>query len=681
MKQEEMLKKIQKTAEDIPAPSSLEPEQMMKRLQEEERKNRFSPIRYGAAAAALLAVVLLAGIPGIVKPENQRAGSGTEITQGKGMGQTNQAAPGEPEQQLEAGGNEEKGSEEPDEENGNYLASSYEQIYDLIQKQAGEWDRGGGADVIKYEMAVEDGISQSPLAGMLPRPGGTPELQSGETTGTEGGVFETEAGYSGTNVQVMGVDEGDVVKTDGTYLYVMSGQTGTVQIIKANGAKIEKAGLIPDTSTVSGAKSIEEFYVDGNRLSVIRRDYGSGSTVVETYDIKDPADPKLLGSVSQDGSYMTSRRNGTYIYLFTRYSADFRAKKQEIERYVPKVDGKVIPLNYIYIPEEHPGIEYLVVSAVDMRDPGQAVQSKAVYSGGEYFYVSQENIYIGNGAYDYKADQYDYTELLKFEYKDGRVRFRAHGNVDGFINDQFAMDEYQGNLRVVTTLSHQSGKTTNSLQILDQKLKKIGEVEDLAPGEQIYSARFMGDTAYFVTFRNMDPLFSADLSDPRKPKILGELKITGFSEYLHPFGEGLLLGIGKEIHPESGNFKGLKLSMFNTEDPSDVREHDKTVEPSYEYTPAWDQHRAVLVSVKENIIGFAVNRYNKEKRTWSNQYVVYSYENGEGFIKQLEFDLEENGNADLARGVFIGEWLYVTEENRVTSFDLAHFKRFGDVKF
>ena len=127
-----------------------------------------------------------------------------------------------------------------------------------------------------------------------------------------------------------------------------------------------------------------------------------------------------------------------------------------------------------------------------------------------------------------------------------------------------------------------SGNSTNSLLVLDENLKVIGEIEDLAPGEQIYSARFLGDTGYFVTFRNMDPLFSVDLTNPKKPKILGELKITGFSEYLHPYDDNLLLGIGREISPDKGNFKGLKLSMFDISNPKNVTEIQKIVEKSYE---------------------------------------------------------------------------------------------------
>lgn len=676
MKQEEMLDKIRKSADSVPTPAGLEPEQMMKKLDERNDYKKGSSTKagsngttgskagknsskriwgYGGLAAAVLAVCVLTQLPGRITVPGGEAPANEEML-----------PPREPQKENQLSASDEEAL---------YLASSYEELYDQIQK----YERILNTGVI-YDAGV-DGVSPGlgAMAGAAPTEAGmAPDVPKLETVTAETGA---ESGFSGTNIQVQGVDEGDLVKTDGTYIYVSSGDRGKIQIIRAQGEKLETAGIIPDTSTVNGAKTIEEFYINGAYISVIRLDYSAGVTTIETYDLNDPKEPKLLGTVSQDGYYNTSRRNGDYIYLFTDYYAEVEAKKDEIERYVPKVGGAVIPLNCIYLPDQPCGYSYLVASSVDMKKPDRAVQSKAVYAEGDHFYVSRDNIYIGNTSYDYKADQSDYTELMKFSYEDGTIRFRAHGNVDGYLNDQFSMDEYDGNLRLVTTLSHQSGQQTNSLIILDSKLEKMGEIEDLAPGEQIYSARFMGDIAYFVTFRNMDPLFSADISDPRNPKILGELKITGFSEYLHPYADGLLLGIGREIDPDTGNFKGLKLSMFDINNPSDVTEKDKTVESSFEYSPAWDNHKAVVISADKNLIGFAAEVYDRGSRNWSDQYVVYSYEEGGGFTRRLFFELEKEKDQSQIRGIYIGEWFYVVEEDKVTVFDMAHFREFGSLKF
>lgn len=681
MKQEEMLEKIRRSAETIQTPPDLEPESMMRKLNGEKRpsgrgKYKRAAYRYGGLAAAVLAVCIVAGMPrkAVVTGTGSQAEAGNDFAAPQTTAAREETGMPETAQLEEAAGPEEQ----------KYQASSYDDIYDVIRKQAQEWECAGGIPLPRMEV-LEDGAAPAGIrndaatAGTGGIPSASAPLKE-IVTQEDAGVIQNTAEYSGTNVQVEGVDEGDIVKTDGTYIYVASGGQGTIQIIEPDGAKMKKMGLIPDTSTVSGPKSIEEFYVNGNLLSVIRKDYYQNSTVLETYDLADPEKPELSGSVTQDGYYRASRRSGDYIYLFTEYTADTGAKKREIERYIPKVEGKIIPLDCIYLPEHPEGIGYLVASSVNMKSPDEAVQSKAIYSGGNNFYVSLENIYIGNQSCDYKAEQYDYTELLKFSYTEGKIRFRAHGNVDGYLNDQFSMDEYEGNLRLVTTLSHQSGNSTNSLTILDEKLKKIGRIEDLAPGEQIYSARFMGDTAYFVTFRNMDPLFSADLSNPQDPKILGELKITGFSEYLHPYGDGLLLGIGREVSPATGNFKGLKLSMFDTGDLSDVKETGKMVEPSYEYSPAWSNHKSVVISQSRNLIGFPADVYDSDKREWSSQYVVYSYEK-DGFKRRLAYELDTDVNFENARGLFIGDWFYVVEENRITSFDMAHFNKFGQMEF
>ncbi|WP_215699857.1 beta-propeller domain-containing protein [Clostridium sp. MCC353] len=672
MKQEEMLDKIRKSADSVPTPAGLEPEQMMMRLEEYKgrngrlgKNNRKRIWGYGGLAAAVLAVCVLARFPSRTMAPAGEAPANEEMLPPKETQKGHQTS---------AAGDI---AVEPEDEEALFLASSYEELYDQIQ----EYNRILNTDII-VDAGVDTVFPGTGVAdgGIIREEEMSHDVPKLESVTSETGA-SAESGFSGTNIQVQGVDEGDLVKTDGIFIYVSAGDRGKIQIIRAKGEKMELAGTIPDTSTVSGAKTIEEFYINGAYVSVIRMDYSAGTTILETYDLNNPKEPKLLGTVSQDGYYNTSRRNGDYIYLFTDYYAEVEAKKEEIERYVPKVGGSVIPLNCIYLPDQPGGYSYLVASSVDMKKPDQAVQSKAVYTEGDHFYVSRNNIYIGNTSYDYKADQSDYTELMKFSYEDGTINFRAHGNVDGYLNDQFSMDEYEGNLRLVTTLSHQSGSQTNSLIVLDSKLKKMGEIEDLAPGEQIYSARFMGDTAYFVTFRNMDPLFSADLSDPENPKILGELKITGFSEYLHPYTDGLLLGIGREINPDTGNFKGLKLSMFDINQPSDVTEKDKTVESAFEYTPAWDNHKAVVISAEKNLIGFAAEEYDRDRRKWFNRYVVYSYEEGQGFTRRLTYELEKERDQSQTRGIFIGEWFYVVEEDKVTVFDMAHFKEFGDLKF
>lgn len=222
----------------------------------------------------------------------------------------------------------------------------------------------------------------------------------------------------------------------------------------------------------------------------------------------------------------------------------------------------------------------------------------AVVSGAETFYVSESNIY--SAVSDWTAsDTKPRTEIVRIGYEDGFFTEGSTGSVSGELNNSFSMDEYNGNLRLVTTTAgwnkdYSEYTRTNGLYILDADMKTIGKIENLADNEEIKSARFMGDTGYFVTYRNTDPLFSADLSDPTKPKIIGELEITGFSEYLHFYGENKLLGIGWETDPDTGSIEGLKCSMFDITDPSDVKEIDRIVLKNVSICDALSNYRAIL---------------------------------------------------------------------------------------
>ena len=160
--------------------------------------------------------------------------------------------------------------------------------------------------------------------------------------------------------------------------------------------------------------------------------------------------------------------------------------------------------------------------------------------------------------------------------------------------------------------------------MFDGELKLTGKLTGIAQGEEIYAARYFNDMAYFVTYRNTDPLFAVDLSDETNPVILSELKITGFSEYLHFWGSDKLVGIGYETDPDSGERKGLKLSMFDISDPADLKTAGTCVIENLDYSPALYDYKCVLVDEKENIIGFAAESY----RRGSCSYFLFSWENG-----------------------------------------------------
>lgn len=277
------------------------------------------------------------------------------------------------------------------------------------------------------------------------------------------------------------------------------------------------------------------------------------------------------------------------------------------------------------------------------------------------------------------------------------MKKEAQGTVKGTLRDDMAMNEYQDHLRLVTTvesygvkkvidditgeligLDDVDSRTTNSLYILNEDLETVGMVEDLAPGERVYSARFMGNIGYFVTFRETDPLFSVDLSVPEDPKILGELKISGFSEYLHFYADNLLLGIGMEADEETGETQCLKLSMFDISNPADVKEKSKLKLEEYDDADALYNYKAVLIDTKKNLFGFCAYNYEEYDK---QMYLLFKFEDGE-FKKIMEIPCSDSDSYGYdIRGTYIGERFFLTGSGRlVEEYSLIDGSKTGELK-
>ena len=310
----------------------------------------------------------------------------------------------------------------------------------------------------------------------------------------------------------------------------------------------------------------------------------------------------------------------------------------------------------------------MLITSVNENKPDQIADQKAILESASRFYVSTENIYLERENWESGSTQ---TAIARFSFSQGKIKGESAGVVNGAVTDDFATNEYDGFLRVLTTQWNDSGSQTNNVYVLDQNMEIVGKIDNLAEDESIYSARFMGNTGYFVTYRQVDPLFSVDFSDPTHPKILGELKVSGFSEYLHFYGENRLLGIGWETDPETGATKGLKLSMFDVSDPADVKEVDKLVIKNIDYFPGEYNYKALTVSPEKNVIGLAASSY--ESSGTVNSYMVFSYDEKEGFLTDLTYGLQEGGNvsAEEARGVYADDTFYVADGNNVTAFNMG----------
>lgn len=541
-------------------------------------------------------------------------------------------------------------------------ADSYEQIYDTLKDKLGIslYGRDSAYDV-HAEGTSDTGVSTA----------------SSADSAASSDVQNT-SDFSETNLQEAGVDEGDIVKTDGQYLYILK-QDLSFSIIRADGSDLTLCSTTPlDTSALSNP-SIKELYLDGTQLTVLFQGtqssleqdddiyYTSSSmaSVLCTYDVSDPNAPKLTGSLTQEGRYATSRKVGDYLYLFTRYTPSL-LDTYASSTMAPRVNGTAIPASCFYLPDQLSSQQYLVITAVNLSTAAAVTDQKVLVSGADNFYVSTENIYIATE--NYNSDDM-FTELAKFHYDGGHITGVAAGSVRGYLNNSFSLNEYNGYLRVVSTYydsSTENWTEKNILAIFDENLKQVSTIDDLASGETIRSARFLGDTGYFVTFRQTDPLFRVDLSDPASPKITGELKISGFSSYLHFYGENLLLGIGYEADETTGETTGIKLSMFDLSAPDEIREVNRIVIPGITWAPAIDDYKSILVDAAKNLIGFYCD----------GRYLVYSYDNENGFDRMLVYDFFEDDLMDTAqydtmRGLYIGDTLYLAGDGFVVSFDLA----------
>ena len=506
-------------------------------------------------------------------------------------------------------------------------------------------------------------------------------------------------GYYVTNHQVENVDEGDILKTDGEYIYALSGSE--VIVFRAGGEDTGVVGRISvgrSESSDNGSvveKTPSEIYVQDGVLAVIS-DYNSYDansyvsqeyTTVEFYGLADPAAPVLISSMGQDGYMSASRVTGGKLYTVTGYYV-WSYDEEQPDTYLPGIYGEGDRVNLqaedICILPEPSGAGYSIVCQYDMVT-GQRTAQLSVSGAPGSLYMDTESLYLSNmrsrltESESYAESVYTVTDCVRSTVTDvtridlDSLRVTAAATVDGQLNDQFSMDARDGYLRMVTT----SGKTaykkyvddkmgfenyvyddetpsSNSLYILDSGLEPVGALEGLARGERVYSVRFNGDMAYFCTFKNVDPLFAVDVSDPRAPRLLGELKISGFSEYLHVWDDGLLLGIGLEADEETGAVGSMKLVMFDNSDPANVTVKS-TLQVGCDYSPVLYDHRAAFVDREHNIIGFEDSQ--------NGRYLIYGYD-GSGF--RLRTELELGSGYWGSRGLYIGDFAYVFMEHSMS---------------
>lgn len=544
---------------------------------------------------------------------------------------------------------------------------------------------------------------------------GSPQEKSAAQNSDTSGSSTAAPDYSDTNIQVEGVQEADVIKTDGKYIYAVS--SSYIYIISAKDGQLELLSKLDRYEYKDNQKTsiVSEIYINADRLILIKnqggyysgygtygtKGYYAGSYVqemgVEIYDIKDKTAPAHVDSFGQSGNYISSRMVGNVLYLVSSYYIYNYGDidKGKPETFVPSItrDGNTaaIAASDIIVCSEMTSLQYTVVSGIDTSGDGKLVSSKSLLGYGSQLYANEDNLYIAAATYvNEESKSYSATNLIRLSLHKGKIEYGASGKVPGGILNQFSMDQYKDVFRIVTTYNEYMTQSStyakivgdiavspsqniqyNCLYTLDQDFNIIGKIENIAEGERVYSVRFMGDTGYFVTFRQVDPLFAVDLSDAANPEILSALKIPGFSQYMHPYGDGLLFGIGRDADATTGRAGYMKLSMFDTSNPADVTEKHKLVLNGFNYSEASYNHKAILIDKDKNIIAFPAD----------GKYLVYSYSDNDGFIKMGEISTSiQNGNsyyqfyAQNMRGLYIGDYLYVFSYEAIASYNMKDYK-------
>ncbi|MDP3387144.1 MAG: beta-propeller domain-containing protein [Eubacteriales bacterium] len=509
--------------------------------------------------------------------------------------------------------------------------------------------------------------------------------------------------FSDTNEQVAGVNEADVIKTDGKYIYVALGKS--IKIYLANNGKpiltdeIEMS-VDPDTGQYI---QLTEMYVDGDRLVVLgaRNSFydwirpipepmestersimpyreNKSYTYCGIYSIDQNGKSHLIKELEIEGSLLSSRKIDNVVYLVTNkylyYNIDSDNFIPTFRDTTQNNDYKQIPIDRIMYYPNRLSSNYLIISAIDIMDDKEPASINAFLGSGNLVYMSNNALYVaGNDFYTIWGT---ITNVSKFNVIGTKIGFAGGGMVDGSILNQFSMDEFEGNLRVATTNWQQDSK--NAVYILDGSLNQIGSIENIAPTERIYSTRFMGDKGYIVTFRQIDPLFVLDLSDPTAPKITGELKIPGFSNYLHPISQDVLLGIGQDVDEKNGTQLGIKLSLFDVSDQGKPREINNLVlGSSGSYAEVLNNHKALMLNPDKDMIAFDASLSNISGDYQTSYFygalIIEARE--DGTLKVLQ-QISNEGiyGSYVKRVIYIGDILYYVLDDNIRAFNINTFK-------
>jgi len=544
--------------------------------------------------------------------------------------------------------------------------------------------------------------------------------------------------FSGTNNQVRGVDEPDTVKTDGSR--IVSLNEGRLVVTDVTG---EEPRVISRLNLPS--VGVQNLFLSGDTVLLFGSAWSGGpvplaepredgfvpyfeTPTIQIIEVDISQDAEIVRTMSIDGQYVSARMvDDTVRMVVTSGPVGFewsypsgsglQAERQAIKEnqeiirdskatnwipyfLVSDADGEVTTEGTLFScdrashPEEFSGLDMLSVMTIDVGNGLDMVDATGVLAKGDTVYASADNLYVAtqdwqtwrwaSGIDDDGEPSTVTTDIHMFDItSDEFTTYLATGRVEGYLLNQFAMDEFDGNLRVASTTrpswwgdSFESESMVTVLGRDGGTLEQVGIVDGLGKTEQIYSVRFLGDTAYVVTFRQTDPLYTVDLSDPSNPEVVGELKILGYSAYLHPVAEGLLLGVGQDAN-ENGRVEGTQVSLFDVSDPADPQKIDQYTLSEGSNSQVEYDHHAFLYWEETGLAMVPVQQWWWDDDSESVFMGAVGFRVGEDDLDEIRRINHPGGDRDdwdwraqITRSIVIGDSVYTVSSKGIMKSEL-----------
>ena len=560
---------------------------------------------------------------------------------------------------------------------------------------------------------------------------------------------ETNTDYSKTNLQVAGVDEADTVKTDGNYIYKVS--NNKIFIVKTNDGKMDIESILNYNNFEPG-----EIYVDGNYMVVLGNSYNEipviynginkdsaskkpslpfrcGCVKSIIYDITDRKNPRLQREYEIEGNYVSSRKIGNNVYLVSN-KHQYYYEVQDGGNITPSYRDTSKGNDFTNIGCDKiryfPGFVrscFMTISGIDISNPAKPVDMSTYLGSGDEIYASEKNLYAAvthyvktyKGTIIQRIDNSTDTDLYKFGLSNGKAGYIAKSEIKGTVLNQFSMDEYNGCFRIAATSGdmwrNDESTSKNNVYVFDDMMNLKGKIEGIAPGEKIYSVRFMGDKGYVVTFKTVDPLFVIDLKNPASPKILGALKIPDYSNYIEPYDENHIIGFGKDAvegtqKDSDGNvinstayYMGMKMAIFDVTDFSNPKVmYEEKIGDRGTDSEILYNHKALLFSKEKNLIAFPVTVMEANSNSSNSTVPAYgkfafqgayiyniSLTNGfvlKGKITHLSHedylksgDYWYNSNKNITRVLYIGNNIYTISNSMIGANRMSDLVETGSI--